>query len=402
LLLDHRGGHSSQPFTIPATWTTDKEAQEFPAPRYYASSPSAAAAASAVGPSNNEMSTAELQLVTRKCLASLRELMDAPPSSDPTKAGVRDRWFMCLVVTATLALGLAPRSMVLSQLKIGSSPTRGEDGRFWVKLLAQQSKNNRPTCFALPLQLTSVYGHYLEQVRPRLLAQATAAAASSSAARGDVAHVFMKRNSTASRTDFNSCVNLVTQEFLGRPLNTHSFRSAITTAYYDKTCGSENELIILSQIMGHDIGTARSARRQAQRDTHTLTRNCTPCSTTRSLHLALRAVLLSGLIITSPSTAALPWPPMRRCQNSSCSLIHEIRIRTRFVRRWHSSAGQPQTSAAPLQRAPPTTATSASPSSGRSGVSDAQATHSVHKLNSTQQQFTLRTCKASSARLLVI
>jgi hypothetical protein len=264
LLLDHRGAHSSPSFAIPATWTTDKEAKEHPAPRS-ASSRSAAATAPAVGPSNNEMSTTELQQVTRQCLVALRELMETPPSSDPIKAGASDRWFMCLVITATLALGLAPRSMVLTQLHIGSSFTRGEDERYWIKLLAQQSKNNRPTCFALSLELTPVYDHYLEQVRPRLLAQATAGSkgAAAAAARGvdtvDPQHLFMKRNSAAPRTDFNSCVNLVTQKFLGRPLNTHSFRSAITTAYYDKTCGSENELIILSQIMGHDIGTARSA-----------------------------------------------------------------------------------------------------------------------------------------------
>jgi hypothetical protein len=151
--------------------------------------------------------------------------------------------------------------MVLTQLRIGSSFTRGEDGRYWIKLLAEQSKNNRPTFFALPLELTPVYDHYLEQVRPRLLVQATAGSRSA-AAGGDTAqsqHLFTKRNSDAARTDFNSCVNLVTQEFLGRPLNSHSFRSAITTAYYSQTCGSEHDLILLSQIMGHDVGTARSA-----------------------------------------------------------------------------------------------------------------------------------------------
>lgn len=254
--------------------------QESPAPRFASSSSAAAprngaAAASAVELSNKEMSTAELQLVTRKCLASLRELMDAPPSADPTKVGVKDRWFMCLVITATLALGLAPRSMVIRQLTIGSSFTRGEDGRYSIKLLAEQSKNNRPTFCALSAELTPVYDFYIEHVRPRLLAQATAGSrsAAAAAAGGDAAqsqHLFMKRNS-APRTDFNSCVNLVTQEFLGRPLNTHSFRSAVTTAYYDKAGnGSENELIILSQIMGHDIGTARSAK-QAPRDAHTHT-----------------------------------------------------------------------------------------------------------------------------------
>jgi hypothetical protein len=66
----------------------------------------------------------------------------------------------------------------------------------------------------------------------------------------------MKRNSASARTDFNSCVNMVTQKFLGRPLNSHSFRSAVTTAFYNNS-GSESELIVLSQIMGHDIGTAR-------------------------------------------------------------------------------------------------------------------------------------------------
>ena len=221
---------------------------------------------------------------------------------------------VCIFVFVSFFQGLAPRSMTLAQLRIGSSFTRGEDGRFWIKLLAEQSKNSRPTFFALPLELTPVYDHYLEQVRPRLLVQATAGSRSA-AAGGDTVqsqHLFTKRNSDAARTDFNSCVNLVTQEFLGRPLNSHSFRSAVTTAYYSKTCGSEHDLILLSQIMGHDVGTARSAISATH--AHTKSARCSHCAWQLAhcpVYVLLR-VVVAERTITSRSSARQPWKPTKK------------------------------------------------------------------------------------------
>jgi len=61
---------------------------------------------------------------------------------------------MAYLVTATLCLGLAPRSQVLKQLQLGSSLVKQEsDGRYWVQLLGEMSKNGKPTTFAIPHQL---------------------------------------------------------------------------------------------------------------------------------------------------------------------------------------------------------------------------------------------------------
>ena len=66
---------------------------------------------------------------------------------------------MSYLVTSTLCLGLAPRSQVLKQLQLGTSFEKNEDdGRYWVRLLAEMSKNGKPTTFALPLELTPASG----------------------------------------------------------------------------------------------------------------------------------------------------------------------------------------------------------------------------------------------------
>lgn len=200
------------------------------------------------------MSKTELQQVTKGCLDGLHECMStAPPSLGTMALAARDRWFMALLVTATLCLGLAPRSQVLKQLRIGTSFTKqveGADGAsaYWVKLVAQQSKNGRPTMFALPSVLTPIFDYYLATVRPRLLA-------SSNGSVHD--YVFMKSNGSAPRADFTSCTSLITQHYVGRPINPHAFRAAVITTYYD-TGASQSDMNVLADIMAHDPKTAHA------------------------------------------------------------------------------------------------------------------------------------------------
>jgi len=201
------------------------------------------------------MTRDELQQLTKKCLAKLHELTMASlvqegPHSDARGQAVLDRWFMALLVTATLCLGLAPRSQVLAQLRIGSSFVKGDDGRYWVKLLADMNKNGRPTSFTLPNDLTPMYDFYLQTVRPRLLAAATAT---------DAAHdyVFFKRNGSAPQTDYTNFTTLATQHLLGRAINPHAFRSAVITLYVEAGA-TPTQLEDLARIMAHSPSTQRT------------------------------------------------------------------------------------------------------------------------------------------------
>jgi hypothetical protein len=164
LLAEQSRSHPPQPFRIPATWSSasgsssSASADSRPSPTLSARGQPAraASAAAAVEPpssdalSCNELSKQELQVVTCYCLDQLRECMHAPhPMSDTAGLAVQLRFFQALVVTATLCLGLAPRSQVLRQLKIGSSFTKhADDGRYWVKLAGQMTKSqSKPILF---------------------------------------------------------------------------------------------------------------------------------------------------------------------------------------------------------------------------------------------------------------
>ncbi len=87
---------------------------------------SAAATAADLGPSPNELTQDELKIVASGSLAYLK-------LRDPT-------FYVHHLVTAMLSLGLAPRSQVLKELKIGSSFLKEADGRYWVKMIAEVSE----------------------------------------------------------------------------------------------------------------------------------------------------------------------------------------------------------------------------------------------------------------------
>lgn len=214
----------TQPFAIPTTWSSNAPS----GPTGCRSGVSPASLPASLAPpasSCNELSKEELQLVTKGCLASLRELM-ASPSSDDSEAphaSVRARWFQSLLVTCFLCLGLAPRSQVLKALVIGTTFTKhADDQKWWVSLLASMSKNGRPVLFSLPDLLTPIIDAYIATVRPRLLVPAAA----DSSEPADHMYLFVKFNGSP-RTDFSSLTSAVTQYIIGRPVNAHAFRSAV-------------------------------------------------------------------------------------------------------------------------------------------------------------------------------
>jgi integrase/N-acetylmuramoyl-L-alanine amidase len=237
-------------FQIPKTWSESGN----PLPLRL---PAAAAAPGAAevqtdtmqlnGP-NHTMTREELSAVTQACLDYLRSSV-AFREVNPLPAD-SDVHFMHYLITATLCLGLAPRSQVLQQLRIGSSFKKEADGLYWIRMRAQESKNGRPTMFALAQDLTFAYDHYLQEVRPRLLARSV---------QGGLQHdyVFFKRSGAAPRTDFSTSTCLVTQQVLGRPVNCHSFRASLITTFFNSGA-SDAEMCTLASIMAHDPSTQRN------------------------------------------------------------------------------------------------------------------------------------------------
>jgi hypothetical protein len=201
---------------------------------------------------NHVMTKEELSTVTQACLAYLNNSVAAELgqalSNHQTAEG--DSHFMNHLVTATLCLGLAPRSQVLQQLRIGSSLAKEADGLYWIRMLAEQSKNKRPTMFALASQLTPAYDVYLQFVRPRLLSRAAEHI-------GQHDYVFFKHSGAAPRSDFSASTCLVTQKVLGRPVNAHAFRASVITTFYSSGA-TEAEMSMLASIMAHDPSTQRN------------------------------------------------------------------------------------------------------------------------------------------------
>jgi hypothetical protein len=178
------------------------------------------------------------------------------------QVAVADHVYMAYLVTAILCLCMAPRSQALRQLQIGSSLVKEADGKYWVRLLANMCKNGKPTLFAVPELLTPAIDHYLQDVRPRMLARQShmpSAAAAAAAVPERQAHdyFFCKTNGTAPRTEFSTCSSLVTMQLIGRPINAHAFRSAVITTFYS-TNASQADMDTLANIMSHDATTARN------------------------------------------------------------------------------------------------------------------------------------------------
>jgi hypothetical protein len=271
LLSKQQAAHAPPAFEIPKLWS-DATSSSAPSPVAVVRQliPSViATAAAAPGPavsSANELTKDELRTIAQGCMSFLNAAIEsdgtatvpaaAASSSRSVSASAAvvraasDRMFMAYLATATLCLGLAPRSQILAQLQIGSSFTKEiATGRYCVKILAEMSKNGKPTMFTLPTQLSPAFDYFLQVVRPRLLSAPTAG--------GPHEYVFVKSNGAAPRSDFSSCTSTVSLQLIGRCVNAHAFRSAVITAFYEAGA-SQSEMDTLASIMAHDTTTARA------------------------------------------------------------------------------------------------------------------------------------------------
>ncbi len=96
-----------------------------------------------------------------------------------------------------------------------------------------------------PPELTAPYDFYLENIRPLLL----------KGQKHDF--VFCKRDGQGPRPEFSSFTSAVTNEVLGRPINAHTFRSAVITTFYESGA-TQSEMDVLANLMAHDSATAKA------------------------------------------------------------------------------------------------------------------------------------------------
>jgi hypothetical protein len=242
-------------FSIPSTWSPTAEEKERADAEVNTSESSQSSQSSSVtGPSCNELSPEELKQITQGCLQYLQQALrsvnneSSSCNSNNTIYEIADQLFVQYLVTATLCLGLAPRSQVLKELRVGTSFKKEADGRYWIRILAELNKNHKPSCFALPMQLTSAYDTYLSTIRPRMLQQLGV----------NHDYVFFKRCGKSPRHDFSEITSVVTQHLIGRPVNAHAFRGAVITLFYDQGEATQADMDKLATIMAHDSSTAKN------------------------------------------------------------------------------------------------------------------------------------------------
>ena len=173
--------------------------------------------------SANELTTEQLSVIAKGSLAYLQ-------SRETT-------YFVHHLLTATLCLGLAPRTQVLRELRVGTTLVKQADGRYWVRMLAAQNKNSKPTIFPLAVELTEPFDYYLQTLRPQLL----------QGQQHD--YVFLKRNGSAPRVDFAELTSAATTQTIGQPKNPHAFRSAVITAFYTQTGATQSNMDDLANIV---------------------------------------------------------------------------------------------------------------------------------------------------------
>lgn len=198
----------------------------------------------------------ELQVVTNGCLKGLSELQQQLPQNHLnvaiTKIILR---YMAYLVTATLCLGLAPRSQILKELRINTSFVK-EKEKYWVQLPAERSKNRKPVLLALPDILTPHYDFYLQKLRPSYLDHCSKRYSDLEANRFTHQYVFFKRSGEGPRDEFASLTRQVTLHLIGRSVNAHEFRAALITNYYESGA-TQAQMDTLATLMAHDSNTAK-------------------------------------------------------------------------------------------------------------------------------------------------
>ena len=203
------------------------------------------------------MSSDELTMLVRGCLAVMDEIMEETASASlsssiaPIAVTVAKR-FADHFITACFVLLLAPRQQVFRQLTMDTlvrpSPA---NPNYVIKMTADQSKVGQPILLRVPDVLTNKFDFYLDRVLPMLVA-IEEPATTNEAKRSQP--VFVQRGGNA-RQDFSCITRAVTKQLIGRAINAHRFRHSMATHFYSHRNSSESLMRRLAETMNHDSQT---------------------------------------------------------------------------------------------------------------------------------------------------
>ena len=195
--------------------------------------------------SQTTMTSEELTVVIRGCLAVLSEVMaktavaDVDGALGMLKSDAR-RFTECFI-TVLFALLLAPRQQILREMSMDSITRSGDRGNYIIRMSAERTKVGHPVLLRVPDVLTKKFDFYREHILPR----------------GHTGHVFLQRGGEP-RQDFSSATRAITKQLIGQAINAHQFRHCIATLFHG--CKDANDMMM--RQLGDTMNTSEKTLSQ--------------------------------------------------------------------------------------------------------------------------------------------
>jgi hypothetical protein len=214
------------------------------------------------------LSKSELQNLCRTALARIERLRETLNlKSDAGVDSIIANEYVRLLFVLTLALCCTPRKQVFAVLKLHQTLVKKADGRYWIYVTGEQSKDGKSVISAISQELTLFYDFYFTNVR-RLLVKDP-----------DAGFVFPSDSGTAQRTDFSKWTRSVTLQLLGREMTCHSFRKSIVSLFYYDLRSADSDMTKLAALMNHTVQTQQKyyLRQQVENDSEVFNRRIAEC-----------------------------------------------------------------------------------------------------------------------------
>jgi hypothetical protein len=189
-----------------------------------------------------------LRQVVQACLGQLDTLGKKLAAAGGTGVATRSlaKQYTSYLITLSFVMLLGPRQQVFQQLVIGESFIKSKDGVYSIMLKSHQTKNGKAVLLRVPPLLTAHYHVYLSVVRPLLVDPAN-----------DSGALFVQRNNT-NRVDFTGITKAITNSILGFAVNSHAFRHALATSFYQTPGSNDKMMRDLASVMNHDPETQKN------------------------------------------------------------------------------------------------------------------------------------------------
>ena len=203
--------------------------------------------------SQTAMTSEELTVVVRGCLAVLGEIMakttvdDADGALGMLKSDAR-RFTECFI-TVLFALLLAPRQQILREMTMDSITRSGDGGNYIIRMSAEKTKVGHPVLLHVPDVLTGTVDFYFRHILPQ----------------GHTGHVFLQRGGEP-RQDFSSATRAVTKQLICHAVNAHQFRHCIATLFHGRKDASD----MMMRQLGDTMNTSEKTLSQFYMHQHRL------------------------------------------------------------------------------------------------------------------------------------